>query len=80
MPIIINGSGSGGLNVKGSEGQLVSFDSSGKAVAIDPPAILHVGASAPSNTNMLWLDTNTATGGLKYYNGSSWAHIPVVYT
>ena len=39
-----------------------------------------VGASAPSNTNLLWIDTTANTGGLKYHNGSAWVHVPVSYT
>lgn len=39
-----------------------------------------VGTTAPSNTSLLWIDTNASTGGLKYYNGSSWVHVPVAYT
>lgn len=39
-----------------------------------------VQATAPSNTNLLWIDTTTNTGGLKYYNGSAWVHVPVGYT
>lgn len=42
--------------------------------------VYHVGTSAPSNTSLLWIDTTATTGGLKYYNGSSWAHVPVAYT
>ncbi len=42
--------------------------------------VFSVGSSAPSNTKLLWIDTNTSTGGLKYYNGSSWVHVPVAYT
>ena len=38
------------------------------------------GTSAPSNTKMLWVDTTANTGGLKYYNGSSWVHVPVAYS
>ena len=40
----------------------------------------YVGSSAPSDTSILWIDTNTTTGGLKYYNESSWVHVPVAYT
>jgi len=36
--------------------------------------------SEPSNTNLLWIDTTAETGGLKYYNGSAWVHVPVAYT
>jgi hypothetical protein len=36
---------------------------------------------APSDTKMLWIDTSsTTTGGLKYYNGNGWVHVPVAYT
>lgn len=42
--------------------------------------VFYAGSSAPSNTKLLWIDTNTTTGGLKYYNGSSWTHVPVAYT
>lgn len=43
-------------------------------------AFFSYGASAPSNTSLLWIDTNATTGGLKYYNGSAWVHVPVAYT
>ena len=39
-----------------------------------------VSTSAPSNTNLLWIDTDTTTGGLKYHDGSTWVHVPVAYT
>lgn len=42
--------------------------------------VFSVGTSAPSNTNLLWIDTTASTGGLKYYNGSAWTHVPVAYT
>ena len=38
------------------------------------------GSTAPTNTNKLWIDTTATTGGLKYYNGSAWVHVPVAYT
>ena len=38
------------------------------------------GTTAPENTKLLWIDTTATTGGLKYYNGSSWVHVPVAYT
>ncbi len=40
----------------------------------------HVGTAAPSDRNQLWVDTTATTGGLKYYNGSAWVHVPVAYT
>ena len=36
-----------------------------------------VSDSAPSNTNVLWIDTNS---GLKYYNGTAWVLVPVLYS
>lgn len=42
--------------------------------------IFYTGSSAPSNIKLLWIDTNTTTGGLKYYNGSSWVHVPVAWS
>lgn len=38
------------------------------------------GATAPSNTKLFWIDSNTTTGGLKYYNGSAWVHVPVAWS
>ena len=32
------------------------------------------------NQAKLWIDTNTTTGGLKYYNGSSWVYVPVAFS
>jgi hypothetical protein len=42
--------------------------------------VFSAGTSAPSNTNLLWVDTTADTGGLKYYNGSAWVHVPVAFT
>lgn len=42
--------------------------------------IWYYGASAPSDTKLLWIDSNATTGGLRYYNGSSWVHVPVAWT
>lgn len=36
-----------------------------------------VSGSAPSNTNVLWIDTNS---GLKYHNGTEWVLVPVLYS
>ena len=38
------------------------------------------GFTAPSNTKLLWIDTNEDVGGLKYYNGSEWVHVPISWT
>ena len=37
----------------------------------------YAGTSAPSDKTQLWIDTTANTGGLKYWNGSAWAHVPV---
>lgn len=42
--------------------------------------IWYYGASAPSNTKLLWIDSDTSTGGLKYHNGTSWVHVPVAWS
>ena len=39
-----------------------------------------VGTTAPENTNLLWVDTTETTGGLKYYDGTAWKHVPVAVT
>ena len=41
--------------------------------------VFHAGTSAPANKGLLWVDTTANTGGLKYYNGSAWVHVPVAY-
>ena len=41
--------------------------------------IFYYGSTAPSNTKLLWIDSNSTTGGLKYHNGTSWAHVPVAW-
>lgn len=44
------------------------------------PAPFLAGPTPPENTDMLWIDTTAGTGGLKYWNGSAWVHVPVAYT
>lgn len=41
--------------------------------------IFTFGAVAPEDTGILWIDTTENTGGLKYYNGIEWVHVPVAY-
>lgn len=38
------------------------------------------GVQPTSNYGLLWIDLSGPNGGLKYYNGSSWVHVPVAYT
>lgn len=42
--------------------------------------IWYYGATAPENTKLLWIDSDTTTGGLKYYSGSAWVHVPVAWS
>lgn len=42
--------------------------------------IWYYGDSAPSNTKLFWIDSDSTSGGLKYYNGTSWVHVPVAWT
>lgn len=41
--------------------------------------IFTFGTTAPEDTGILWIDTTEGTGGLKYYNGTAWVHVPVAY-
>lgn len=38
------------------------------------------GEEATKARKLLWIDTTASTGGLKYYNGSAWVHVPVAWT
>lgn len=42
-------------------------------------AVFHAGTTPPENTGLLWIDTTADIyiGGLKYYNGTEWVHVPV---
>lgn len=42
--------------------------------------VFYRGTTPPTNINILWIDTNPTTGGLKCWNGASWVHVPVAYT
>lgn len=45
-----------------------------------PIQIYSVGTTAPSNTNLLWIDTNSGTPLLKYYDGSNWINVGAVWS
>lgn len=67
--------------VPSSAGNLAVLDASGNIVDSGKQAGVYVAQSTPpSDTTILWIDTNETSGGLKYYNGSSWTHVPVAYT
>ena len=43
-------------------------------------SVFHAGTTAPANKGLLWIDTTASTGGLKYFNGTAWVHVPVSTT
>ena len=50
---------------------------------INNVGFVHVGSTPPVDTNKLWIDTTTLTGGLKYCSDKTntvWSHVPVAYT
>ena len=36
-------------------------------------------SEAPDDTTILWIDTTPKKDGLKYYNGSEWVQVPVMF-
>nr|DAW68670.1 MAG TPA: Receptor Binding Protein [Bacteriophage sp.] len=46
------------------------------AVGSEDPGGYHYGASAPSNTKLLWIDTS---GVARFYNGSAWAPLAATW-
>lgn len=36
--------------------------------------------TTPPTTNQFWIDPTPVTGGLKYFNGAEWVHVPVAYS
>lgn len=67
---------------RGAANGVASLGSDGKVPTAQLPSLAPyvAGASAPSDRTKLWIDTNATTGGLKYWNGSAWTHVPVAYT
>lgn len=63
-----------------ADGLGISVESLGAASADHTHTFFSIGTSSPSDTALLWIDTTADTGGLKYYNGSEWIHVPVAYT
>ena len=69
-------------SARGSANGVASLDGSGKVPASQLPSLapFGVGTGAPADKTKLWIDTTPNTGGLKYWNGSAWVHVPVAYT
>lgn len=42
--------------------------------------VFEASTNPPTNTNLLWIDTTSVTGGLKYYNGTKWVTVPVRFS
>ncbi len=51
-----------------------------RAAAAVKMDIFAAGTQPPEDAKLLWIDTNPSTGGLKYWNGTGWVHVPVAYT
>ena len=73
----------GSVNFATDGGIKLEVDASTKTITFNTGEIMSdifiAGATAPENTKLLWIDTNATTGGLKYYNGTAWVHVPVAY-
>lgn len=69
-------------SARGAANGVASLDASGKVPAAQLPSLAPyaAGTSAPGDKTKLWIDTTANTGGLKYWNGSAWEHVPVAYT
>lgn len=69
-------------SAKGKPNGVAGLDAGGKVPAAQLPSLapFAAGASAPADKAKLWIDTTANTGGLKYWNGSAWVHVPVAYT
>lgn len=67
---------------KGMANGVATLDDGGKVPAEQLPSMCPfvVGTSAPEDKLKLWIDTTADTGGLKYFNGSTWVSVPVSYT
>lgn len=48
--------------------------------ATNSPDYGYSGEDAEKRRKLLWIHTDSTSGGLKYYNGSSWVHVPVAWT
>lgn len=42
-------------------------------------AAFFAGPNPPGDTGRLWIDTTEGAGGLKYYDGSAWTAVPVIW-
>lgn len=77
-----SGTSAFGQIAKPTEESFLAQDTDGAPywVAVSSLKLMSYGKTAPTNTGTFWVDTTPVTGGLKYYNGSAWVHVPVAYT
>jgi hypothetical protein len=82
----VDGSGQTSWKVVWSaDGSHITIGSEGKTLdqvveEIKNTPKFSINSTAPADTTVLWIDPDTTNGGLKYYNGSAWVHVPVAYT
>lgn len=64
---------------KGEPQGVATLDEAGKVPASQLPSLAPfiAQASAPADKTKLWIDTTATTGGLKYWDGSAWVHVPM---
>lgn len=67
---------------KGNPNGVATLDRTGKVPEAQLPSLapFAAGTSAPADKTKLWVDTTANTGGLKYWNGSAWVHVPMSTT
>lgn len=69
------------INGKALSGDIsLSAADVGAAAAGHSHTFFTAGPTPPGDGGMLWIDTTPGTGGLKYFNGAAWVHVPVSYT
>lgn len=73
------GTGNTSVDTTPTQNSTKMVTSGGVWTALNAKQVFVASKTSPSNTNILWIDTTATTGGLKYYNGSAWVHVPVAF-
>ena len=73
------GTGNTSVDTTPTQNSTKMVTSGGVWSALNAKQVFVASKTSPSNTNILWIDTTATTGGLKYYNGSAWVHVPVAF-
>lgn len=75
--------------LKGTNGISIEADDSTKTITFSGNGsgngdgkVFEASVNPPTNTNLLWIDTTPATGGLKYYSedAADWVTVPVRFS